>query len=78
MPSASGAAVVEQTQLQQSIFNAPPPGSVAPAKPPAAVDQVMNDAGTPESRGQKRGREDEDEGEDSESDVAMEEDSDDE
>ncbi|KID77119.1 U2 small nuclear ribonucleoprotein B'' [Metarhizium brunneum] len=78
MPSASGAAVVEQTQLQQSIFNAPPPGSVAPAKPPAAVDQVMNDAGTPESRGKKRGREDEDEGEDSESDVAMEEDSDDE
>ncbi|KID90053.1 Nucleotide-binding, alpha-beta plait [Metarhizium guizhouense ARSEF 977] len=78
MPSASGAAVVEQTQLQQSIFNAPPPGSVAPAKPPAAVDHVMNDAGTPESRGQKRGREDEDAGEDSESDVAMEEDSDDE
>ncbi|KIE03157.1 Nucleotide-binding, alpha-beta plait, partial [Metarhizium majus ARSEF 297] len=78
MPSASGAAVVEQTQLQQSIFNAPPPGSVAPAKPPAAVDHVMNDAGTPESRGQKRGREDEGEGEDSESDVAMEEDSDDE
>ncbi|KAG8421291.1 hypothetical protein J3459_007363 [Metarhizium acridum] len=78
MPSASGAAVVEQTQLQQSIFNAPPPGSVAPAKPPAAVDHVMNDAGTPESRGQKRGREDEDEGEESESDVAMEEDSDDE
>lgn len=77
MPSASGAAVVEQTQLQQSIFNAPPPGSVAPAKPPAA-DHVMNDAGTPESRGQKRGREDENEGEDSESDVAMEEDSDDE
>ncbi|KAG8406253.1 hypothetical protein J3459_019255 [Metarhizium acridum] len=66
------------TQLQQSIFNAPPPGSVAPAKPPAAVDHVMNDAGTPESRGQKRGREDEDEGEESESDVAMEEDSDDE
>ncbi|KAH0595899.1 hypothetical protein MHUMG1_06449 [Metarhizium humberi] len=78
MPSAPGAAVVEQTQLQQSIFNAPPPGSVAPAKPPAAVDHVMNDAGTPESRGQKRGREDENEGEDSESDVAMEEDSDDE
>ncbi|KAK8925389.1 hypothetical protein H634G_10896 [Metarhizium anisopliae BRIP 53293] len=78
MPSASGAAVVEQTQLQQSIFNAPPPGSAAPAKPPAAVDHVMNDAGTPESRGQKRGREDEGEGEDSESDVAMEEDSDDE
>jgi hypothetical protein len=78
MPHASGAAVVEQTQLQQSIFNAPLPGS-APSKPPAAVDQVMKDAGTPESRGQKRGREEEeDEGEDSEGDVAMEEDSDDE
>lgn len=77
MPNASGAAVVEQTQLQQSIFNAPLPGS-APTKPPAAVDHVMNDAGTPESRGQKRGRDDEDEDEDSEGDVAMEEDSDDE
>ncbi|KHN99942.1 Nucleotide-binding, alpha-beta plait [Metarhizium album ARSEF 1941] len=78
MPNASGAAVVEQTQLQQSIFNAPPPGVVVPPKPPAPVDQVMKDAGTPESRGQKRGREDEDEDEESASDVAMEEDSDDE
>ncbi|OAA48753.1 Nucleotide-binding, alpha-beta plait [Metarhizium rileyi] len=75
MPNASGAAVVEQTQLQQSIFNAPPPGTAASVKPPAPVDHVMKDAGTPESRGQKRERE-EDDG--SESDVAMEEDSDDE
>lgn len=76
-PNALGAAAVEQTQLQQSIFNAPLPGS-APSKPPAAADHVMKDAGTPESRGQKRGRDDEDEDEDSEGDVAMEEDSDDE
>ncbi|KAK2589808.1 hypothetical protein QQS21_012511 [Conoideocrella luteorostrata] len=77
MPNASGAAVVEQTQLQQSIFNAPTAGT-APSKPPAAADHVMKDAGTPESRGQKRTREEEDEEEDSEGDVAMEEDSDDE
>lgn len=75
--NASGAAVVEQTQLQQSIFNAPVAGSAPAAKAPAGADHVMNDAGTPESRGQKRTREDEDE-EDSEEDVAMEEDSDDE
>ena len=78
----SGAANVEQTELQQSIFNAPPPGASSsaapgvPSKPTTAVDQVMNDAGTPESRGQKRSREEGDE--ESEDDVAMEEDSDDE
>ncbi|KAG5928939.1 hypothetical protein E4U42_007644 [Claviceps africana] len=81
MPSTSGAAVVEQTSLQQSIFNAPPPGS-ATSKPPTSADQVMTDAGStaPESRGQKRRREEEDDGneEDSEGDVAMEEDSDEE
>lgn len=78
MPNSSGAAVVEQTSLQQSIFNAPPPGT-APSKPPTAADQVMKDADTTESRGQKRAREEEDDNdEDSEGDVAMEEDSDDE
>lgn len=71
----AGATNVEQTELQQSIFNAPLPGS-APAKPSTAADQVMKDAGSPESRGQKRTR-DEDEDE-SDQDVAMEEDSDDE
>lgn len=77
--SGSGAANVEQTELQQSIFNAPPPGSAPPAaaKSAPAVDQAMRDA-TPESRGQKRTRDEEDEEEDSGEDVAMEEDSDDE
>ncbi|KAF5011660.1 hypothetical protein FDECE_2235 [Fusarium decemcellulare] len=75
----AGAANVEQTELQQSIFNAPPPGSAPapgaglPAKPATNVDHVMKDAGSP-GRGQKRTRDDEDE---SDSDVAMEEDSDD-
>ncbi|KAG5984042.1 hypothetical protein E4U55_006271 [Claviceps digitariae] len=82
MPSSSGAAVVEQTSLQQSIFNAPPPGT-ATSKPPTSVDQVMKDADSPETRGQKRPREEEDDDnenneEDSEGDVAMEEDSDEE
>ena len=77
--SSAGAAVVEQTQLQQSIFNAPLPGS-AEAKPaetkvPAGVDHVMNDAGTPESRGQKRTRDEDDE---SDGDAEMEVESDDE
>jgi len=77
----TSAAQVEITDLQQSIFNAPVPGTNAapqglPAKP--GVDQVMKDAkdaATPESRGTKRPR---DEEEESDSDVAMEEDSDDE
>ncbi|KAG5951999.1 hypothetical protein E4U57_006457 [Claviceps arundinis] len=82
MPNSSGAAIVEQTSLQQSIFNAPRPGTT-PSKPPPAADspddQVMTDAATPEKRGQKRTREEnDDDGEDSEGDVAMEEDSDDE
>lgn len=83
---------MEQTELQQSIFNAPPPGvapevasgvTTAPAsglphKATAPVDQVMRD-GTPDSRGQKRTRDDDDGSEDeSDEDVAMEEDSDDE
>lgn len=75
----SANAPAEMTDLQQSIFNAPPPGSNAtaapsapsalPSKPPAAA------AAADENRGQKRAREDDDEDEDS--DVAMEEDSDD-
>ena len=76
---------MEQTELQQSIFSAPPAGtkttSDAETQPKAnpAVDQVMRD-GTPESRGQKRTRDDEDKDEsesesESEEDVAMEEDS---
>ncbi|KAG6094693.1 hypothetical protein E4U30_003105 [Claviceps sp. LM220 group G6] len=82
MPNSSGAAIVEQTSLQQSIFNAPRPGPT-PSKPPPAADspddQVMTDTATPEKRGQKRTREENDnDEEDSEGDVAMEEDSDDE
>ena len=88
MPNASAAANVEVTELQQNIFNAPVPGSATaapssaahglPSKPPAGTER-LRDAGTPESRGQKRGRDDEDEDEEEEdSDVAMEEDSDDE
>ncbi|ROW11208.1 hypothetical protein VMCG_01448 [Cytospora schulzeri] len=67
------AAAAEMTDLQQSIFNAPLPGSAAatapsglPTKPPTNAE---------EARGQKRPREEEEEDEDS--DVAMEEDSDD-
>ncbi|KAH6608637.1 U2 small nuclear ribonucleoprotein B'' [Trichoderma cornu-damae] len=71
----AGATVVEQTELQQSIFNAPLPGS-APEKTTApAAGQVAKNAEADENRGQKRNR---DEEEDSDEDVAMEEDSDDE
>lgn len=75
----------EMTDLQQSIFNAPPPGSAAtappvpsglPTKPPAAAGQATASADDAENRGQKRPR-DEEEDEDEDSDVAMEEDSDD-
>ncbi|KAK7741589.1 hypothetical protein SLS63_001146 [Diaporthe eres] len=76
----------EMTDLQQSIFNAPPPGSAAPAappapsglptKPPAAAGQATASADDAENRGQKRPREEEEE-EEEDSDVAMEEDSDD-
>lgn len=75
----SANAPAELTDLQQSIFNAPVPGSTTaaapntssalPSKPPTAA------TATDENRGQKRPREDDDEDEDS--DVAMEEDSDD-
>lgn len=74
---------MEQTELQQSIFNAPPAGSAAqssglppkPAAPAASDDKAMKDAGD-DARGHKRTRDEEDE--DSDEDVAMEEDSDDE
>src|SRR4051812_42653181 len=78
----TSAADVKVTDLQQQIFNAPVPGAAStaapsglPPKPPAGGDQVMVDAGTVD-RGTKRTREDEPE--ESDSDVAMEEDSDDE
>lgn len=77
-------APVDITDLQQSIFNAPVPrgGSSTthglPSRPPGGGDQAMADAGTPESRGMKRPREENEEGEESDSDVAMEEDSEDE
>jgi U2 small nuclear ribonucleoprotein B'' len=85
MPSAA-AGEVTATELQQSIFNAPPSavgtaaGAPGTLKPPAG-DQTMADARSPATSvaGQKRRRdEDEEEEEDSEGDVAMEEDSDDE
>lgn len=78
VPSTSAAANVEVTALQQSIFNAPVPGAApaaAPTKPPGGADHVMEEAKTPESRGQKRTREEEEEEEEEESDVAMEEES---
>jgi U2 small nuclear ribonucleoprotein B'' len=77
----SAATNVEMTQTQHSIFNAPAPGSAPsashglPAKPPPGADRVMTDAASPDNRGQKRTRDEEDE---SDEDVAMEEDSDDE
>lgn len=82
IPTADGATAVEQTELQQSIFNAQAPGA-APASTPAAVpkapasggDQTMTDANDAGNRGQKRTR---DSDEESDEDVAMEEDSDDE
>ncbi|KAK7969806.1 U2 small nuclear ribonucleoprotein B'' [Apiospora saccharicola] len=80
----SAAANVEMSEVQQSIFNAPAPGSATatapapsrglPSKPPASDSK---DTSGTDARGQKRTR-DEEEEEDSDSDVAMEEDSDDE
>lgn len=91
LPS-TGAAAAEQTELQQSIFNLPPSGTAAAAtatttttttaraKTPTAADHAMKDVGgSPESRGQKRNRDQESElEEDSGEDMAMDEDSDDE
>lgn len=80
MSNRSAAAAAEMTEVQQSIFNAPVPGSAAaaapsglPTKPPAVAGQPLASA---ENRGQKRPHEEEDE-EEEDSDVAMEEDSDD-
>ncbi|SPQ18173.1 98ceeef0-2ac6-4293-be16-fee04c23634d [Thermothielavioides terrestris] len=88
IPAASSAARVEVTDLQQSIFNAPVPGSSTtgappaatglPSKPPGGADHAAADAGTPESRGVKRPREEEEPEEESDQDVAMEEESDEE
>ncbi|KAI4596252.1 U2 snRNP complex subunit msl1 [Pestalotiopsis sp. 9143b] len=83
-PEKSGAETnVEMTATQQSIFNAPAPGTAAanapstarglPAKPPAAPPAAPS---AEEARGQKRARDEEDEEEDSDGDVAMEEESD--
>jgi RNA recognition motif-containing protein len=83
LPQTASAAHVEVTDLQQSIFNAPVPGQPAPATtaaPAASLKPVgteATDAASPASRGTKRPRDDEEEDE-SDSDVAMEEDSDDE
>ncbi|KAI0172344.1 RNA-binding domain-containing protein [Hypoxylon sp. FL1284] len=89
----SAAANVEMTETQQSIFNAPAPGTSAstdttgapptshglPAKPSQGSDPMITDAKSPDTRGQKRPREEEEaEEEESDEDVAMEEDSDDE
>ncbi|KFY36395.1 hypothetical protein V494_05042 [Pseudogymnoascus sp. VKM F-4513 (FW-928)] len=94
---AAAAGEVTATELQQSIFNAPPsaaflagpagaPGTAGGAallKPPPALgrDTAMEDARSPTTSvaGEKRKREEEDEAAASESgsDVAMEEDSDD-
>ncbi|RAL62515.1 hypothetical protein DID88_005080 [Monilinia fructigena] len=89
MPSAAAGAVTA-TELQQSIFNAPPSAattttSLPPPPPPStlqvpapAPDHDMQDATSlgASVAGQKR-RRDEEEEEDSEGDVAMDEDSDD-
>jgi U2 small nuclear ribonucleoprotein B'' len=90
MPSAAAGAVAT-TELQKSIFGAPPSASITHALPPipgtlkppqTAVDHAMEDARSPTTSvaGQKRRRDDEDDEpeEDSEGDVAMDEDSDDE
>ncbi|KAH8676383.1 hypothetical protein BX600DRAFT_432893 [Xylariales sp. PMI_506] len=90
LPGSAGAAAnVEMNETQQSIFNAPAPGTSSattanhshgrpdklPSVGPADQDR-QTETGT--IRGQKRTRDEEDEEEDSDEDVAMEEDSDDE
>ncbi|KAI0124650.1 hypothetical protein BJ170DRAFT_467378 [Xylariales sp. AK1849] len=81
----SAAANIAMTEAQQSIFNAPAPGTASaavpapprglPTKPPTT--DATNQAPHAGVRGQKRIRDEEDE-EESDEDVAMEEDSDDE
>lgn len=90
LPGSAATANVEMTEAQQSIFNAPAPGTTSaaapatstppglPAKPPQSSDHAMTDAKSPDTRGQKRPRDEEEEEEESDEDVAMEEDSDDE
>jgi U2 small nuclear ribonucleoprotein B'' len=89
MPGTAAAANVEMTETQQSIFNAPAPGSASttipappsglPAKPTGSAEPSTQatEAGV---RGQKRTRDEEEEEEEdsSDDDVAMEEDSDEE
>jgi U2 small nuclear ribonucleoprotein B'' len=88
MPAAA-AGEVTATELQQSIFNALPSAAITTTalaagtlKPPTAgQDHAMEGARSPTTSvaGQKRRRDEEDEPEeDSEGDVAMDEDSDDE
>ena len=68
----------EMTATQQSIFNAPIPGSAA-ANTTTSTPAAPSTAAAAQAVGQKRGRDEEDDDEDgSDSDVAMEEDSDDE
>ncbi|RDL36613.1 RNA recognition-containing protein [Venustampulla echinocandica] len=84
MPAAAAGAVTA-TELQQSIFNAPPSALTASStggtlKPPGGADHAMEDARSPTTSvaGQKRRRDEEEEADEDEEDVAMEEDSDDE
>jgi len=87
--ASAAAGVVTATELQQSIFNAPPSAAVTASatappsgtlKPIPSADHTMEDARSPATSvaGQKRRRDEEDEEEeaDSEGDVAMDEDSD--
>ncbi|PBP27221.1 RNA recognition domain-containing protein [Diplocarpon rosae] len=86
VPSAAAGDVIS-TELQKSVFDGPPAASSAivvggTLKPPTApgTDQPMEDARSPTTSvaGQKRRRDEESEPEeDSEGDVAMDEDSDD-
>jgi len=83
MPAAAAGAVTA-TELQQSIFNAPPSASAAATttaapgtgptslKPPAtSVDQIMEEARSPASvAGQKRRRNEEEEAEAEEEDES--------
>ncbi|KAI8629285.1 hypothetical protein F5Y19DRAFT_96009 [Xylariaceae sp. FL1651] len=83
---------VEMTETQQSIFNAPAPTPMSstasitpashglPAKPPQGAKSPAINAPSPDTRGQKRARDEEEEEQEEESDedVAMEEESDDE
>ncbi|KAH7030812.1 uncharacterized protein B0I36DRAFT_362623 [Microdochium trichocladiopsis] len=74
----TAAAAVDMTATQQSIFNAPVPGSAAAntSVPAAAAPSAAQPS---QATGQKRPRDEEEDDEDgSDSDVAMEEDSDDE